>query len=94
MTDKQRFIDHVNYGIGYAILTRHRRKPSDDLWMVRFDNSEDTLWYCTKHFLTQDEVMFISDTKAKELRKKPRRKRKRSTRKAEEESLLDFLKNF
>jgi len=89
MSNNQRYCNHITYGVGYAILTKYRKDSQDDLWMCFFYSTDvkGSSWYCTKHFSRGDEIEFISDDKAKVLKKKPRTK----TVRKKDKNLSDLL---
>ena len=74
-------VEHYKLGRGYAILTKHRLRKKDDLFMCCFKGQYT--FYCRKHFDLKDEVWF-ADPKAKV--KKPRRSKK--------EEMEEQLKSF
>tara|TARA_R110000824_G_scaffold8704_3_gene39356 strand:- start:31 stop:309 length:279 start_codon:yes stop_codon:yes gene_type:complete len=50
-------VEHVQYGIGTAILVKHRRKSPEDLFMCSFKGLKGSrTFYCRKHFDIGDEV--------------------------------------
>ena len=97
MTNEEtyRYCLHNVYGVGSAQLIKPRKKPEDDLWMVRFQSQGSDRWfYCTKHFYLKDEVEFIDSVEATELykegRKNPKKKRTKTVRK-DPKNLQDLL---
>ncbi len=70
MTNEEtyRYCLHNVHGVGSAQLIKPRKKPEDDLWMVRFQSQGSDRWfYCTKHFYLKDEVEFIDSVEATEI---------------------------
>ena len=96
MTTRQRFIHHKTRGVGYAILTKYRKDSNDDLWMVTFysPDAKGKSWFCTKHFNRGEEVEFISDAEAKELRRNPSKGKRTKTVRKDIKNLQDFLDSF
>jgi len=72
--EKQQFCNHRTYGVGYAIRTKHRKSPANDLWMTTFDARKGKSWFLTRDFTEQDQVVFISAEQAKVLRSKKKKK--------------------
>ena len=93
MSDNQRYCEHKSYGVGYAILTDYRRDSQNDLWMCTFYHPQvkGKSWFCTKHFIREEEIKFIDDAEAKRLKKQPRAKTVRKKDKNLSE-LLDSLR--
>ena len=57
MEDNFFTIEHYKYGIGTAILIKHRRKRPDDLFMCSFKELKgQKLFYCRKNFDEAEEV--------------------------------------
>jgi len=75
-------IEHYKLGRGSAILTKHRLKDKDDLFMCRF--GKITTFYCRKHFNEATEVWFADP-------KKPTRRRVKSDTEKLEEQLKSFF---
>jgi len=64
MEDNFFTIEHYKYGIGTAILIKHRRKRPDDLFMCSFKELKgQKLFYCRKDFDEAEEVWWNSDGK-------------------------------
>ncbi len=84
--DRQQYINHRTYGVGFAILTKHRKNPANDLWMTTFDARDGKSWFLTRDFTEQDQVAFISAAQAKVLRS---RKKKPSTEKRKRVTFFD-----
>ena len=61
-------VEHHRLGRGYAILTKHRLRREDDLFMCCFKGKY--LFFCRKHFLMEDEVWF-ADPKTKVRKSRP-----------------------
>jgi len=77
-------VEHHRLGRGYAILTKHRLRKKDDLFMCCFQGLY--LFYCRKTFLLGEEVWF-ADPKVKT-------KRRRASKTEElEEQLKSFFSN-
>ena len=77
-------VEHYKYGIGTAILIKHRRKRQDDLFMCSFkDLKGQRSFYCRKHFDEGDEVWWSDGT--------PRKRRKTKSR---QEELEDAIRGF
>ena len=77
-------IEHHQYGIGTAILTKHRRKPEDDLFMCSFKGLKGVrTFYCRKHFDAAEEVWWSNG--------KPK---KRVKTRSKQDELEDALRGF
>jgi len=61
--DKFKTCEHFQYGIGTAILIKHRRKTRDDLFMCSFGKIKT--FYCRKHFDVDGEIWFSDGKKRK-----------------------------
>jgi hypothetical protein len=73
-----KYCKHKTYGLGYAIKTRNRKDPNDDLWMCRFYQFNEVAWFCTKHFMEKEEIEFISDEEADSIARKAKISRLRN----------------
>ena len=60
-------VEHYKYGIGTAILIKHRLKRADDLFMCSFRELKGSkTFYCRKHFDEGEEVWW-SDGKPRKV---------------------------
>ena len=74
-------VEHIQYGIGTAILTKYRRKSGDDLFMCSFKGLKgQRTFYCRKHFDDGEEVWWSDG--------KPRKRRKTVSKQDELEQAL------
>ena len=68
-------VEHHQYGIGTAILIKHRRPSRDDLFMCSFKGLKGNkrTFYCRKHFDEGEEVWWSDGTPRKRVatRRKP-----------------------
>tara|TARA_R110002074_G_scaffold364363_1_gene537826 strand:+ start:869 stop:1150 length:282 start_codon:yes stop_codon:yes gene_type:complete len=77
-------VEHIDYGIGTAILTKERRDKRLDLFMCSFRGlKKQRTFYCRKHFDAGEEVWW-SDGKP----------RKAVRRRSKQEELEDALRGF
>ena len=77
-------VEHHAYGIGTAILVKHRLKRKDDLFMCSFKGlKQGRAFYCRKHFDEGEEVWWSDGIPKK--RAKPRSK---------QDELEEVLKGF
>ena len=64
-------VEHHQYGIGTAILVKHRHPSKDDLFMCSFKGLKGTrAFYCRKHFDEGDEVWWYDENRPKKTAKK------------------------
>ena len=77
-------VEHHQYGIGTAILIKHRLPNKQDLFMCSFKGLKGSrTFYCRKHFDEGEEVWW-SDGKP----------RKRVRTRSKQDELEDALKGF
>ena len=57
-------VEHRTYGIGSALLVKHRRKEKDDLFMCSFKSLKGKTFYCRKH-IDDSEDIWWSDGKTR-----------------------------
>ncbi len=94
--DNYRYCEHKIYGVGSAILIKHRRKPDFNLWMVEFQSTKERgkEFYLSRDFISMEEVWIIDEERAtalyKEGRKGGSKKRTINTQK-EDPNITDFL---
>ena len=66
---------HSVYGLGTAILIKHRRKPELDLFMCSFKGLEGKKeFYCRKHIDEGSEVWWDDGRRSRKKKTKERRK--------------------
>ena len=91
-----KYCEHKTYGVGSAQLTKYRKDPRDDLFMVTFQSAGlNQKWFMPrKYFTLGDEVEFIDEARATRLYKDGRKngfkKRTKPVRK-DPKNLSDFL---
>ena len=90
-----KYCEHLAYGVGSAQLIKYRKNPQDNLWMVTFQSApKQKSFFCSKHFHSKEEILFIDDARAtllyKEGRKNPKQKRTKNVRK-KGKNLSDLL---
>jgi len=84
MSDNFFTVEHHLYGLGTAILVKHRLKTTDDLFMCSFRGLKGSrTFYCRKHFDLGEEVWW-SDGKP----------RKRVAKRSKQDELEEALKGF
>ncbi len=67
-------IEHIQYGIGTAILTKYRRDSKLDLFMCSFKGLKgQRSFYCRKHFDEGDEVWWSNGVPKKRTQTRTRR---------------------
>tara|TARA_R100000152_G_C6643517_1_gene87342 strand:- start:7 stop:303 length:297 start_codon:yes stop_codon:yes gene_type:complete len=85
MSDNFFTVEHHKYGIGTAILVKHRLKSKDDLFMCSFKGLKGSrTFYCRKHFDEGEEVWWYDENKP----------RKIQPQKSRQEELEEALKGF
>ena len=69
-----RYCKHRIYGVGSAILIKHRRKPPANLYMVEFQAYKDQgkFFFLEREFSAGDDIEFIDEAEATKLLKKGR----------------------
>ncbi len=73
MSDNIFTVEHSTYGIGTAILIKHRLKSKDDLFMCSFKGLKGSRnFYCRKHFDQGEEVWWYDGKPRKIVSKRNR----------------------